>query len=129
MFKRLTLYVGAVLLVLGSVQVVHAQDSGFKPEDQVEDEIEVYYKEVLGKMLVKVYIIEIAASEEDSNFMYVYFLEDKDPKTHKDLYNNINSSKIPVMVATFNYSYLKYKWRLKKVGRVKGKIVFKIEDE
>lgn len=75
------------LFILISAVPVFAQMDTFLNPDQVVKEIEKYFQEVEGELTPRIYIIEIAKSEEDSNLMFVYFLKNEDPTLVKDFYN------------------------------------------
>lgn len=103
------------------------QGFDFLSQQEILEDIETYYKEIYGKMIISVHLLEVFNSEENSNFMYVYFLESKMLLTRKDFYSNIKSGNAPVMMAIYTYSYLKGVWRLKTIRRAEPGLIFKVD--
>ncbi len=112
-------FAGTLLLILIAAVPCFAQLEVFLNNDQIVQEIE-------KKLNTTVYLIEIAQSDDDINVMFVYFLKNVDPAEVKDINSNIDSSKVPVMVATYNFNYDKFAWGLKEIKPFQGKSVFKV---
>lgn len=123
--KRNKLVLLSLLLTaaLFSLQAT-AHDLKFKPKKETIEDIKRYYKKVIGTTVTSVHLLEIVEAEGGENLFYVYFLEDENPILQRDVDGNIDGAGSKVYVATYHYSYLKEKWRIKSIKRYTGKLVF-----
>ena len=115
--------------------------NGFLREKEIKEEIEKYYKQhVPNRMIIRLYLLAInrgettsyswvkAETKTSSNEMWVYFMEGRSPSTAKDFYGNIDSRKEKIMLAKFDYDYLKDNWRISIIEQFRGEKIFNVDD-
>lgn len=117
-------FIALMVMIIG---ITSAFAADFISQTQIKADIENYYKERTNIFSTSLYLLDIISSEEDSNWMYVYFLEGQDPSIAKDMDDNINSSSTRVMVAIYTFGYLKSNWRLWRIEQASGGLMFKID--
>lgn len=122
-------YLGiSILLLFFCGTSVFAQTTNFITPEQAIEEIKKYYKEREDQLHVTIHLLDIINSQENSNIMFVFFLKDQDPDVVKDLDGNITSGKkVPVLVAVYTYSHLKYTWRLFEIKPADSGLVFEVD--
>ncbi len=124
MNRRTVLLLTSVVICLFFSIQASAHNIKFQSSKDTVEDIKRYYKKVMGTTVMKVHLLEIVEAQDDSNLFYVYFLEDEEPILQRDVDGNIDASGSKVMRATYHYSYLKNKWRIKSIEKYKGTIIF-----